>query len=71
MYNDISPSPYLHQKYATDVFVVQPQMASLLLVDSPAGVGYSYAENEDDYITNDSKRVVDLYDFLSKVRVVL
>ncbi|KAG2658299.1 hypothetical protein PVAP13_1KG217500 [Panicum virgatum] len=42
------------------------KMASLPLVDSPAGVGYSYAENEDDYITNDSKRVVDLYDFLSK-----
>jgi carboxypeptidase C (cathepsin A) len=45
-------------------------MASLLLVDSPAGVGYSYAENEDDYITNDTNRIVDLYDFLSKVRVV-
>ena len=69
MYKDISP--YLRQKYATDVFVVQPQMASLLLVDSPAGAGYSYAENEDDYITNDTNRVVDLYDFLSKVRVVL
>ena len=69
MYNNIFP--HLRQKYVTDVFVVQPQMASLLLVDSPAGVGYSYAENEDDYITNDSKRVVDLYDFLSKVRVVL
>jgi serine carboxypeptidase-like clade I len=43
-------------------------MASLLLVDSPAGVGYSYADNEDDYVTNDTKSVVDLYDFLSKVR---
>ncbi|PUZ75474.1 hypothetical protein GQ55_1G172500 [Panicum hallii var. hallii] len=42
------------------------KMASLLLVDSPAGAGYSYAENEDDYITNDTNRVVDLYDFLSK-----
>lgn len=27
-------------------------MASLLLVDSPAG--YSYAENENEYITNDT-----------------
>ncbi|GJN21017.1 hypothetical protein PR202_gb08462 [Eleusine coracana subsp. coracana] len=42
------------------------KMASLLLVDSPAGVGYSYADNEDDYVTNDTSRVVDLYDFLSK-----
>ncbi|TVU30131.1 hypothetical protein EJB05_21738 [Eragrostis curvula] len=42
------------------------KMASLLLVDSPAGVGYSYADNEDDYATNDTSRVVDLYDFLSK-----
>ncbi|OEL21638.1 Serine carboxypeptidase-like 2 [Dichanthelium oligosanthes] len=42
------------------------KMASLLLIDSPAGVGYSYAENEDDNITNDTSRVVDLYDFLSK-----
>ncbi|XP_062221154.1 serine carboxypeptidase 1-like [Phragmites australis] len=42
------------------------KMASLLLVDSPAGVGYSYADNEDDYVTNDSSRVVDLYSFLSK-----
>ncbi|XP_066327330.1 serine carboxypeptidase 1-like isoform X1 [Miscanthus floridulus] len=42
------------------------KMASLLLVDSPAGVGYSYADNEDDYTTNDTSRVVDLYDFLSK-----
>nr|XP_034573664.1 serine carboxypeptidase 1-like isoform X3 [Setaria viridis]TKW39099.1 hypothetical protein SEVIR_1G156700v2 [Setaria viridis] len=42
------------------------KMASLLLVDSPAGVGYSYAENDDDYITNDTSRVADLYDFLSK-----
>ncbi|KAL6890317.1 hypothetical protein ACP4OV_009080 [Aristida adscensionis] len=42
------------------------KMASLLLVDSPAGVGYSYADNEEDYTTNDSNRVLDLYDFLSK-----
>lgn len=45
----------------------QPQMSSVLLVDSPAGVGYSYSENEDDYVTNDTSRVLDLYDFLSKV----
>ncbi|KAJ1279069.1 hypothetical protein BS78_04G127000 [Paspalum vaginatum] len=42
------------------------KMASLLLVDSPAGVGYSYSDNEDDYVTNDTSRVVDLYDFLTK-----
>ncbi|KAG8070642.1 hypothetical protein GUJ93_ZPchr0006g44578 [Zizania palustris] len=42
------------------------KMASLLLVDSPAGVGFSYAENEDDYVTNDTSRVLDLYDFLSE-----
>jgi serine carboxypeptidase-like clade 1 len=45
-------------------------MASLILVDSPAGVGYSYADTADDYTTNDTSRVVDLYDFLSKVRMV-
>lgn len=42
------------------------KMSSLLLVDSPAGVGYSYADNEDDYVTNDTSRVLDLNDFLSK-----
>ncbi|PWZ20532.1 Serine carboxypeptidase 1 [Zea mays] len=42
------------------------KMASLLLVDSPAGVGYSYADHEDDYTTDDTSRVADLYDFLSK-----
>uniref|UniRef100_I1P082 carboxypeptidase D n=2 Tax=Oryza glaberrima TaxID=4538 RepID=I1P082_ORYGL len=42
------------------------KMSSVLLVDSPAGVGYSYSENEDDYVTNDTSRVLDLYDFLSK-----
>jgi serine carboxypeptidase-like clade I len=51
------------------LFCVQ-QMASLLLVDSPAGVGYSYADHEDDYTTDDTSRVADLYDFLSKVRMV-
>jgi carboxypeptidase C (cathepsin A) len=40
------------------------------LVDSPAGVGYSYADHEDDYTTDDTSRVADLYDFLSKVRMV-
>ena len=54
----------------THLLYNQSQMASLLLVDSPAGVGYSYADNEDDYTTNDTSRVVDLYDFLSKVRMV-
>ncbi|WVZ75729.1 hypothetical protein U9M48_023762 [Paspalum notatum var. saurae] len=42
------------------------KMASLLLVDSPAGVGYSYSDNEVDYVTNDTSRVVDLYHFLTK-----
>lgn len=49
---------------------IQSQMSSLLLVDSPAGVGYSYADNEDDYVTNDTSRVLDLNDFLSKVSVI-
>lgn len=43
------------------------QISSILSVDSPVGTGYSYAENTDDYITNDDKTVSDLYDFLIKV----
>jgi carboxypeptidase C (cathepsin A) len=41
----------------------------VLLVDSPVGAGYSYAENEEDYVSNDSSTVADLYDFLNKVRI--
>ncbi|XP_042432881.1 serine carboxypeptidase 1-like [Zingiber officinale] len=42
------------------------KVSSILSVDSPVGTGYSYAENADDYITNDDKTVSDLYDFLIK-----
>lgn len=44
------------------------QVSSLLFVDSPVGAGYSYAEKEEDYVSNDSTTVADLYDFLNRVR---
>lgn len=44
-------------------------MASIIYVDSPAGTGYSYADSVDDYITNDTKTVADLYEFILKVRM--
>jgi Serine carboxypeptidase len=45
------------------------KISSVLLVDSPVGAGYSYAENEEDYVSTDSTTVADLYDFLNKVRI--
>ncbi|KAM0944149.1 putative carboxypeptidase C [Dioscorea sansibarensis] len=42
------------------------KVASIIYVDSPAGTGYSYADSVDDYITNDTKTVADLYEFILK-----
>ncbi|KAF3323741.1 serine carboxypeptidase 1 [Carex littledalei] len=42
------------------------KVSSLLFVDSPVGAGYSYAENEEDYVSDDSITVADLYAFLNK-----
>ena len=38
--------------------------ASLLFVDNPAGVGFSYAQRDPDYITNDISNNKDLISFL-------
>ncbi|XP_072957781.1 serine carboxypeptidase 1-like isoform X1 [Typha angustifolia] len=42
------------------------KVSSLIFVDSPAGTGYSYADKDEDYITDDTKTVQDLYDFIIK-----
>ncbi|KAJ0988983.1 hypothetical protein J5N97_007339 [Dioscorea zingiberensis] len=42
------------------------QIANIIYVDSPAGTGYSYADSDGDYITNDTKTVSDLYEFTLK-----
>ncbi|KAJ3675681.1 hypothetical protein LUZ60_004723 [Juncus effusus] len=39
---------------------------NVLFVDAPVGTGYSYAEGEEDILSNDSNTVSDLYDFLKK-----
>ncbi len=38
--------------------------ASLLFIDNPAGVGFSYAQREFDYIANDDSNNKDLMNFL-------
>lgn len=43
------------------------KVSSLLFVDSPVGAGYSYADNQQDYVSDDSITVADLYAFLNKV----
>ncbi|OAY72914.1 Serine carboxypeptidase-like 20 [Ananas comosus] len=40
------------------------KVSSIIFVDSPTGTGYSYADKEEDYVTDDTKTVLDLYDFI-------
>jgi serine carboxypeptidase-like clade 1 len=42
------------------------QAASIIYLDSPAGVGLSYSETEDDYLTNDTRTAQDSNIFLRK-----
>ncbi|XP_011623125.1 serine carboxypeptidase 1 isoform X2 [Amborella trichopoda] len=42
------------------------KVSSIVYVDSPAGTGFSYADNSDDYETDDSKTIADLYEFILK-----
>ncbi|KAJ4791032.1 Serine carboxypeptidase-like 2 [Rhynchospora pubera] len=42
------------------------KVSNVLFVDSPVGAGYSYADNEEDYVLNDSATIADLYDVLMK-----
>jgi carboxypeptidase C (cathepsin A) len=37
------------------------QVANMVFIESPAGVGFSYAENTDDYTTGDSQTAIDNY----------
>ncbi|KAL4193106.1 hypothetical protein AMTRI_Chr06g197660 [Amborella trichopoda] len=41
-------------------------VSNIVAVDSPAGTGFSYADNNDDYETDDAKTVSDLYKFVLK-----
>jgi len=43
------------------------QVSSIIYLDSPAGVGFSYSKNETDYITGDIKTASDTHAFLLKV----
>jgi serine carboxypeptidase-like clade I len=43
------------------------QVSSIIYLDSPAGVGFSYSENETDYVTGDIKIAADTHAFLLKV----
>ncbi|GAB2298159.1 Serine carboxypeptidase-like 20 [Dionaea muscipula] len=42
------------------------KVSNILYLDSPAGVGFSYSENADDYITGDLKTASDSHTFLLK-----
>ncbi|KAF5814413.1 putative carboxypeptidase D [Helianthus annuus] len=47
-----------HNKYAWN------NVANVLFLDSPAGVGFSYSKNSSDYITGDAQTAKDSYTFL-------
>nr|XP_029116586.1 serine carboxypeptidase 1 [Elaeis guineensis] len=42
------------------------KVSSVLFMDSPVGVGYSYADTSEGYVTNDSDTISDLYEFVIK-----
>ncbi|KAI4326352.1 hypothetical protein MLD38_031676 [Melastoma candidum] len=42
------------------------KVSSILYLDSPAGVGFSYSKNKSDYITGDKKTAADSHKFLLK-----
>lgn len=43
------------------------QVSNILYLDSPAGVGMSYSNDESDYTTGDQKTASDAHKFLLKV----
>jgi carboxypeptidase C (cathepsin A) len=51
-------------KNLTDFPVTWARNASLLFIDNPAGVGFSYAQREVDWISNDVSNNKDLLNFL-------
>lgn len=44
------------------------KVSSIIYLDSPAGVGFSYSKNESEYTTGDLKTAADTHSFLLKVR---
>ena len=53
------------------IFLPSSQVATMIYVDSPAGAGLSYSETSDDYNTNDTRTIDDLYIFLQKLMVIM
>jgi len=43
----------------------------MIYVDSPAGAGLSFSETTDDYNTNDTQTIEDLYVFLQNLMVIM
>ncbi|ERN01886.1 hypothetical protein AMTR_s00089p00144070 [Amborella trichopoda] len=41
-------------------------VSSLVVMDAPVGTGFSYSDNSEDYQTDDSNTIADLYDFVFK-----
>lgn len=47
------------------------QVSNVIYLDSPAGVGYSYSKNTEDYNTGDLKTATDAHTFLLKVHLTV
>ena len=43
---------------------MEAQVASIIYLDAPAGVGLSYSTSADDYQTNDTQTAIDSHNFL-------
>ncbi|KAL4193127.1 hypothetical protein AMTRI_Chr06g197850 [Amborella trichopoda] len=49
-----------------DYIINGVKVSSLVVLDAPVGTGFSYSDNSEDYQTDDSKTIADLYDFFLK-----